>query len=100
MWQEIFDNGLKIKKDTVVDVWKGGWQKGTGWETEMAKVTAAGYDVILSAPWYLNDISYGRDWVPVSVLSFCILPLSFDNYRCTKQIHTILMVRFERGSRT
>ena len=27
VWQEIFDNGAKIAKDTVIDVWKGGnWQ--------------------------------------------------------------------------
>ena len=61
VWQEILDNGLNIKKDTVVDVWKGGWQK------EMAKVTAAGYNVILAAPWYLNRIKFGSDWVNVSV---------------------------------
>ncbi|XP_019855835.1 PREDICTED: beta-hexosaminidase subunit alpha-like isoform X4 [Amphimedon queenslandica] len=56
VWQEIFDNGLKIKMDTVIDVWK------TGWEKEMDAVTKAGYKVILSTCWYLNRISYGEDW--------------------------------------
>ena len=28
VWQEIFDNGAKIAKDTVIDAWKGGnWQE-------------------------------------------------------------------------
>uniref|UniRef100_A0A1X7U7Y7 beta-N-acetylhexosaminidase n=1 Tax=Amphimedon queenslandica TaxID=400682 RepID=A0A1X7U7Y7_AMPQE len=56
VWQEIFDNGLKIKMDTVIDVWKAGWEK------EMDAVTKAGYNVILSTCWYLNRISYGEDW--------------------------------------
>ena len=57
VWQEIFDNGAKIAKDTVIDVWKGG-----NWQEEMAKVTAAGFHTVLSAPFYLNYISYGDDW--------------------------------------
>ena len=32
-WQEIFDNGVKILPDTVVDVWKGG-----NWQQDMAAV--------------------------------------------------------------
>ena len=38
VWQEIFDNGAKIAKDTVIDVWKGG-----NWQEEMGKVTSAGF---------------------------------------------------------
>ena len=87
MWQEIVDNGLKIKMDTVVEVWKGGWQD------EMAKVTAAGYNVILSAPWYLDSISYGSDWISVSCSHFLYNNLySFLCYRGTELIHTISKV--------
>eukprot|EP00591_Stephanopyxis_turris_P002865 CAMPEP_0195523298 /NCGR_PEP_ID=MMETSP0794_2-20130614/22304_1 /TAXON_ID=515487 /ORGANISM="Stephanopyxis turris, Strain CCMP 815" /LENGTH=543 /DNA_ID=CAMNT_0040653265 /DNA_START=50 /DNA_END=1681 /DNA_ORIENTATION=- len=56
-WQEIFDNGIDILPDTVVDVWKGGT-----WQDEMAAVAKAGYHSVLSAPFYLNYISYGEDW--------------------------------------
>ena len=55
IWQEIFDNGAKILPDTVIDVWKG-----ATWQDEMTKVTAAGFQTVLSAPWYLNYISYGE----------------------------------------
>lgn len=57
VWQEIFDNGAKILPDTVVEVWKGG-----NWQQDMAKITAAGFHTVLSAPFYLNYISYGEDW--------------------------------------
>ena len=63
VWQEILDNGVKVKKDTVVEVWKG-----NGWQNEMASITKAGYNVILSAPWYLDLISYGPDWIKASTL--------------------------------
>jgi len=38
-------------------VWIGGGASG-----EMAKVTAAGFTTVLSAPWYLDYISYAQDW--------------------------------------
>ena len=36
---------------------------------EMAKVTAAGYKVVMSGCWYLNYISYGDDWEKVRLPS-------------------------------
>jgi hexosaminidase len=36
VWQEVFDNGVNINKNTVVNVWKGGWQD------EIKKVLQAG----------------------------------------------------------
>ncbi|XP_048875037.1 beta-hexosaminidase subunit beta isoform X1 [Brienomyrus brachyistius] len=59
IWQEVFDNGVKLKPDTVIQVWKGNEQK---YQSELASVTAAGFRALLSSPWYLNRISYGQDW--------------------------------------
>ncbi|XP_035245648.1 beta-hexosaminidase subunit beta isoform X1 [Anguilla anguilla] len=59
VWQEVFDNKVKINPDTLVQVWKGNAQQ---YQKEMAAVTAAGFQTLLSSPWYLNRISYGQDW--------------------------------------
>jgi len=55
--EEIFDNGVKILPDTVVNVWKGG---SGSWNSTMSKATAQGFHTVLSAPFYLNYISYGK----------------------------------------
>uniref|UniRef100_A0A668A2X4 Beta-hexosaminidase n=1 Tax=Myripristis murdjan TaxID=586833 RepID=A0A668A2X4_9TELE len=59
IWQEVFDNGVKLKPDTLIHVWKGNQQQ---YKDEMANITSAGYHTLLSTPWYLNRISYGQDW--------------------------------------
>ncbi|KAG8598560.1 hypothetical protein GDO81_002658 [Engystomops pustulosus] len=58
VWQEVFDNHDQLKADTVVEVWKE-----KDYQKEMAAVTAAGFQTLLTAPWYLNRISYGQDWI-------------------------------------
>lgn len=56
VWQEVFDNNVKIAPDTVVHVWKPQHKE------ELASVTSAGYKALLSTCWYLDYISYGPDW--------------------------------------
>lgn len=56
VWEEIFNNNLQIQPDTIIHVWKDKWQ------ATMGKVIKAGYKTILSSPWYLNYISFSRDW--------------------------------------
>ena len=51
----------QVLPNTVIDVWKGGW------EAEMDKVTAGGLHAVLSTCWYLNYISYGDDWTKAGV---------------------------------
>lgn len=36
--------------------------KGESYRTELSQITDSGLPVILSAPWYLDLISYGQDW--------------------------------------
>lgn len=56
VWQEVFDNGVKVHPDTVIEVWKDKELE------ELEAVTAAGLKAILSSPWYLSRISLGPDW--------------------------------------
>jgi len=52
IWEEVIEVGAKVSNDTIVGVWKNGWQN------EIAKITALGHPVVLSAPWYLNLFGY------------------------------------------
>lgn len=63
VYEDVFDVGTTLTPGTIVDVWKKGLN-AIGWIQEMSRVTAAGHQVILSAPWTLNDVNPGPDWVP------------------------------------
>ncbi|CAM1322748.1 HEXB (predicted) [Pycnogonum litorale] len=56
VWEEVFLNGVKLKPETIVHVWR------SGYEMTLYKSTKAGYRTLLSSCWYLNYISYGDDW--------------------------------------
>ncbi|XP_068429941.1 beta-hexosaminidase subunit beta-like isoform X2 [Clinocottus analis] len=77
IWQEVFDNGVKLKADTVVNVWIN-----NAANNELGKVTAAGFPTILSAPWYLDYISYGQDWQRY----YKVEPLSFNGTEAQKKL--------------
>jgi len=76
VWQEVFDNGVQVKNDTIIHVWKGQW------EWELSKVTGAGLRAILSSPWYLNYISYGSDWSKY----YMVEPLDFYGEESQKDL--------------
>ncbi|CAJ1070350.1 beta-hexosaminidase subunit beta isoform X2 [Xyrichtys novacula] len=77
IWQEVFDNGVKLNPDTVVHVWMGGTSSD-----EMSRVTEAGFTTILSAPWYLDYISYAQDWQKY----YKVEPLSFNGTEAQKKL--------------
>ncbi|XP_027720118.1 beta-hexosaminidase subunit beta [Vombatus ursinus] len=77
VWQEVFDNGVKLKQDTIVEVWKDSFYR-----KELADVTAAGYAVVLAAPWYLDYITYGQDWKKY----YAVEPLDFAGTKKQKDL--------------
>jgi len=76
VWEEVFNNGVVLKPDTVVHVWIGSWgeEKENYWRKELYNVTEKGFRAILSSCWYLDLISYGHDW---QQYYYCE-PLSFN----------------------
>ncbi|XP_075212922.1 beta-hexosaminidase subunit alpha-like [Lycorma delicatula] len=57
VWQEVFDNKVKISPETIVHIWTGDY------ETEVYEVTKAGYKALLSTCWYLDHLLSGGDWL-------------------------------------
>uniref|UniRef100_A0A2P2I7C1 Beta-hexosaminidase n=1 Tax=Hirondellea gigas TaxID=1518452 RepID=A0A2P2I7C1_9CRUS len=63
VWQEVFDNGVQLPSDTVVHIWKDRDDMDKV-KLELANVTAAGFQTLLSSCWYIQVIHYGIDWYP------------------------------------
>ena len=56
----------KLAADTVIAVWKSETNSNPklkkSWQGEMTNVTKAGFQAVLSAPFYMNYISYGTNF--------------------------------------
>lgn len=61
----------QIPQDTILEIWKGTTEK---YQAEMSRMTKARHRVLLSAPWYINHISYGQDWR----YSYAVQPQNFS----------------------
>lgn len=61
VWQDVFDAGVRLAGDAVVQVWKG--FSPTAGAAEMARVTAAGARGVQSDGWYLSRIALGATWM-------------------------------------
>uniref|UniRef100_A0A452DWY5 Beta-hexosaminidase n=1 Tax=Capra hircus TaxID=9925 RepID=A0A452DWY5_CAPHI len=68
---------VKLTPGTVVQVWKK-----RNFHMKLRKITAAGFPVIISAPWYLDLISYGEDWTGY----YLVEPLNFAGTPEQKQL--------------
>lgn len=55
VWQEVFDNEVKLNPDAIVQVWNGD-------AYTIDRITNAGMKALFSSCWYLDYISYGQDW--------------------------------------
>ncbi|XP_046509685.1 beta-hexosaminidase subunit alpha-like [Equus quagga] len=72
VWQEVFDNKVKVRPDTIIQVWRE--EAPVSYMKELELVTNASFRALLSAPWYLNHITYGPNWEKV----YMVEPLAFD----------------------
>ncbi|XP_055454423.1 beta-hexosaminidase subunit beta [Psammomys obesus] len=77
VWQEVFENRVKLQPNTVVEVWKS-----EDYLEMLNQVTAKGFPAVLSAPWYLDLISYGQDWRRY----YAEEPLKFDGSEKQKRL--------------
>ncbi|NXM51170.1 HEXB hexosaminidase, partial [Gymnorhina tibicen] len=77
VWQEVFDHKAQLKPDTVVQVWMA-----NNYAHELSSVTGAGFTAVLSAPWYLDYISYGQDWKKY----YSVEPLKFPGSEKQKKL--------------
>ncbi|CAH0713089.1 unnamed protein product, partial [Brenthis ino] len=51
VWQEVFDEGVDLSRDTLIQVWK------YNWISEMIRILRAGHKLLFSSTWYLDALS-------------------------------------------
>uniref|UniRef100_A0A1L8DQZ7 Beta-hexosaminidase n=1 Tax=Nyssomyia neivai TaxID=330878 RepID=A0A1L8DQZ7_9DIPT len=56
VWQEVFQNQVRLPQGTVVHVWTGDRKQ------LLSQITRSGLPVLLSSCWYLDHLSTGGDW--------------------------------------
>lgn len=56
VWQDVWDDGVKLPADTVIEIWKDTslLSDSPSWSHYLSKATSEGYDAVLAAPFYLN----------------------------------------------
>ncbi|CAF4188214.1 unnamed protein product, partial [Rotaria sp. Silwood2] len=71
VWQDVWDDGVKLPSDTVIEIWKDTslLSDSPSWSYYLSKATSEGYDAVLAAPFYLNMINYGKYNTPESVMN-------------------------------
>lgn len=56
VWQEVFQNGVRLPSNTVVHIWTGNRRH------LLSQVTGQGMPALSSAGWYLDHLDSGGDW--------------------------------------
>jgi hexosaminidase len=56
VWQDVWDDGVKLPLETVIEIWKDSSliPDSPSWSYYLSKATSEGYDAVLAAPFYLN----------------------------------------------
>ncbi|CAF5189066.1 unnamed protein product, partial [Rotaria sp. Silwood1] len=71
VWQDVWDEKVQLPPDTIIQVWKDTSDSSAfdGWASYLNQAVNEGYNVILSSPWYINYISYGKYNTDTSVMN-------------------------------
>lgn len=76
VWQEVFENGVRLAPGTIVHIWTGDSSK------LLNRVTNASLPALLSSCWYLDHLSTGGDWHKYYVCD----PHNFDGTAAQKRL--------------
>ncbi|CAF0777561.1 unnamed protein product [Adineta steineri] len=71
VWQDVWDEKVELPPGTIIQVWKDSSDniEFASWASYLNRAANEGYNVILSSPWYLNYINYGKYNTDASVMN-------------------------------